>query len=874
MIKALNIQGFDGDTVVENGNKLLIGNGNLGYRGTLDEFGKAECVGLNIAGLYDGVKGKWRETVNAFNPLYMHAFAGDASLDVRGKNVISHETSLDISRGIFSRKTTYGVRGATVTLQTERFVSLASKNNICSRTVVTSDKDMLFVFRVGVDTDIWELNGPHFKNVKTKLTKNIIEAAGVTQERGRKVKVACSYSGNVTQFDNGFGLIVAYVKAGESFTLDRLAYVTVDGEKAKQYADYDDAIAEHTAAWSEAWNKSRVILDGDERGQFALDYSIYHLLIIAPKGDYSIAARGLSGQTYKGAVFWDTEIFMLPFYLTALPDVAEKLVKYRINTLPAAKEKAKHYGYGGAFYAWESQDGYDACSDFNVTDVFTHRPVRTYFKDKQIHISADVAYAVLQYYSRTGDDKLMLDGGLETVLECAEFGRQYSYYNHVKKRYELLDVIGPDEYHERVNNNAFTNYMFYKITLDGVAAAKSLAQQHPQETEAVLRKFAPDILETLIEWAQNLYLPQPNADGVIEQFDGYFGLEDVAVAEVKSRLAHPREYWGGSGGVATATMVIKQADVIMLFNLYPDLFPIEIQRKNYEFYLPYTEHGSSLSHCAYALTACRIGKPDDAYSAFLDSAEIDLRGGGKQWAGDVYIGGTHPAASGGAWMAANAIYGKKRRLIMNFKGIIFDLDGVICSTDEYHYLAWKALAEELGIHDFNRDDNMKQRGVSRMESLEVVLAKSDKKYTAEQKAELADKKNDMYKQMLKNMSLKDLDDDVLATLKALRKAGLKLAIGSSSKNTPAILKQIGLDGFFDAVADGNCITKSKPDPEVFLKAAEMIGEKPQDCLVVEDAYSGIEAGKNGGFTTAGIGTARDYERTDIRLDKFSDLLKL
>ncbi|MDE6029817.1 MAG: glycoside hydrolase family 65 protein [Clostridiales bacterium] len=640
--------GFNPESIVQNGNKFLTGNGYIGYRGMLDEFGKAECVGLNIAGVYDGVQGKWRETVNAFNPLYMHVFAGDTSLDVRGENTVSHETSLDISRGIFSRKTTYSVRGATVTLRTERFVNMANKNNICSRTVVTSDKDMLFVFRVGVDTDIWELNGPHFKDVKTKLTKNVIEATGVTQELGRKVRVACEYSGEVTQFDNGFGLITAFVKAGESFMLDRLAYVSVDDEKVIRYESYDQALVEHAGAWKKLWRDCRMIIDGDERGQLALDYSIYHLLIIAPKGDYSIAARGLSGQTYKGAVFWDTEIFMLPFYLSALPDVAERLIKYRINTLPAAKEKAKYYGYGGAFYAWESQDGYDACSDFNVTDVFTHRPIRTYFKDKQIHISADVAYAILEYYNRTADDKLMLNGGLETVLECAEFARTYSYYNHIKDRYELLDVIGPDEYHERVNNNAYTNYMFYQITKRGVELA-----------EKFKNVYSASAVKKLKEWVEKLYLPQPNADGVIEQFDGYFGLEDVSVETVRGRLAHPREYWGGSGGVATATRVIKQADVIMLFNLYPDLFPTDIQRKNYEFYLPYTEHGSSLSHCAYALTACRIGKPDDAYSAFLDSAEIDLRGGGKQWAGDVYIGGTHPAASGGAWMAAKAIFGKK-----------------------------------------------------------------------------------------------------------------------------------------------------------------------------------------------------------------------
>lgn len=210
---------------------------------------------------------------------------------------------------------------------------------------------------------------------------------------------------------------------------------------------------------------------------------------------------------------------------------------------------------------------------------------------------------------------------------------------------------------------------------------------------------------------------------------------------------------------------------------------------------------------------------------------------------------------------------------MNFKAVIFDLDGVICSTDEYHFLAWKSLADTLGITDFTREDNKLQRGVSRMESLEVVLRKSDKTYTPEQKEELAAKKNDIYRAMLADMSEKDLDGEVASTLNALRVKGLKLAIGSSSKNTPFILERLGLGAFFDAVADGNCVTHSKPDPEVFLKAAALLGISPADCLVVEDAAAGVEAGKSGGFKVAGIGEASAYEKTDYRLNKFSDLLK-
>ncbi|MBQ7486319.1 MAG: beta-phosphoglucomutase [Clostridia bacterium] len=210
---------------------------------------------------------------------------------------------------------------------------------------------------------------------------------------------------------------------------------------------------------------------------------------------------------------------------------------------------------------------------------------------------------------------------------------------------------------------------------------------------------------------------------------------------------------------------------------------------------------------------------------------------------------------------------------MRYKGIIFDLDGVICSTDEYHYLAWKALADRLGI-PFDRERNNLLRGVSRMASLEVILEKSCTTYSDEDKAAFAEEKNATYRQLLGRMSPKDLPDDVQNTLKALRTSDIKLAIGSSSKNTPFILERIGLESFFDAVADGNCITHSKPHPEVFLKAAGMISLSPQECLVVEDAHAGVEAAIAGGFDCAAIGDARDDGRAKWHLEKFSDLLHI
>ena len=205
------------------------------------------------------------------------------------------------------------------------------------------------------------------------------------------------------------------------------------------------------------------------------------------------------------------------------------------------------------------------------------------------------------------------------------------------------------------------------------------------------------------------------------------------------------------------------------------------------------------------------------------------------------------------------------------KGIIFDLDGVICSTDRFHFDAWRAVMERVGI-TVGEDANSRIRGVSRMEGLNRILGDRVSDFSQEQKEELAREKNELYITLLDKMSEKDVTPEVLDTLHCLRKKGLKMAIGSSSKNAKIVLKKIGLGDFFDAVSDGNGIQKAKPDPEVFLRAAAMIGLAPSQCLVVEDAFTGIDAAQRGGFMSAGIGDAARYAKADYRLDRFSDLI--
>lgn len=207
------------------------------------------------------------------------------------------------------------------------------------------------------------------------------------------------------------------------------------------------------------------------------------------------------------------------------------------------------------------------------------------------------------------------------------------------------------------------------------------------------------------------------------------------------------------------------------------------------------------------------------------------------------------------------------------RGFIFDLDGVIVSTDGLHYLAWKQMADREGIY-FDETINNRLRGVSRMASLEIILERAERGYSDEEKQELATYKNEIYKELLKNLTPDDILPEVLPTLNELRARGYKLAIGSSSKNTPIILKYIGLEGFFDAVSDGNNITHSKPDPEVFLKAADFLGLDPEECYVVEDAKAGVDAGRAGGFTTVALGDAYGYERADHSIKRFGEILDI
>jgi trehalose/maltose hydrolase-like predicted phosphorylase len=273
--------------------------------------------------------------------------------------------------------------------------------------------------------------------------------------------------------------------------------------------------------------------------------------------------------------------------------------------------------------------------------------MRTYFRDKQIHISAAVAYAVHLYVKQTGDEEFLLENGAEIIFECARFFQSYAYFKPSRDRYEFLDVTGPDEYHERVHNNAYTNRMARQTFIAAMEAYDALKVRHPKILGVLERRLGlENLFQTLPEHLAKTYIPAPcSSTGIIPQFDRYETLEDISITTLTSRLLNPTEYLGDGNGLATSTRIIKQADVILMLSL----FPHAIREANWDYYEPRTEHGSSLSACAYGRVAASVGKPKKAYPLFLQSATIDITGKAKQYICPQYIGGTHPAANGGAW---------------------------------------------------------------------------------------------------------------------------------------------------------------------------------------------------------------------------------
>lgn len=420
-------------------------------------------------------------------------------------------------------------------------------------------------------------------------------------------------------------------------------------------------LARHEAAWAERWRCSDIRVTGDDTAQAALRFAIFHLNGAVNPDDphVSVAARALTGDDYRGHVFWDTEIFLVPFYALTWPEAARTLLMYRFRTLDAARAKATQMGWCGALYAWESAD-----TGSEVTPSKTVGPDRKILDilcgSQEQHISADVAYAVWQYWEATEDEAFLREAGAEIILETARFWESRAVSEADGARH-IRNVIGPDEYHEGVDDNAFTNVMARWNIARGLDVAILLRQRWPETWERLARSLdlAEAELDRWREAVRTIATGFDPATGLFEQFVGFSTLEVVDLKTYAGRSV-PMDVVLGRERTQRA-QVIKQADVIALLALLSEAFPGASGGVNFDHYEPRCGQGSSLSRAMHGLAAARLGRSEVALRYFHQSAAIDLA--------DTHVaigGGIHIAALGGLWQMA----------IFGFAGVSLRADGL------------------------------------------------------------------------------------------------------------------------------------------------------------------------------------------------------
>jgi trehalose/maltose hydrolase-like predicted phosphorylase len=380
----------------------------------------------------------------------------------------------------------------------------------------------------------------------------------------------------------------------------------------------------HESAWDARWAASDIVIEGDDESQEALRFAVYHLTSAAnPEDDrVSIGARALTGDAYLGHVFWDTETYLLPFYTAVWPEAARALLMYRYHTLPGARAKAAHFGFKGALYAWESADtGVETTPERVLVSEGTTVEILT--GKMEHHISADIAYAVWQYWHATGDDDFFLSAGAEILLDTARFWASRAVAEADGKRH-IRHVIGPDEYHEDVDDNAFTNVMARWNIARALEAMDLLRARWPDHAAALRKKLAlgEDELADWRDAVARIVTGLDPATGIYEQFAGFHALEPLDLAAYADRTVPIDVVIGRER--TQRSQVVKQADVVALIALLPEAFPGEMPTKNFRHYEPRCAHGSSLSAGMHALVAARLGDAKMALHYLRETAATDL----------------------------------------------------------------------------------------------------------------------------------------------------------------------------------------------------------------------------------------------------------
>ncbi len=882
----------------------------------------------------------------------------------------------DLEKGTLTRECDWENGRDKIRLHSERLVSFKHENCAAIRYCVKNTGNSPLEIEIASAVDITAGNilaeddpriGAKFRHKPLEILSKNVEICGNSEENAKitfEAKTAKSglfLSGNVQNLAKIDGISQKFVKnEGFLFENSQIPYVFTkaslqpksefilekyitycwksesEGGDIKSLANqaenecsafnaagFDTAVTEQKDFLSDFWNVAKIKIDGDEKSEEALHFSLFHLLQSACRtGKAAIGAKGLTSEGYEGHFFWDTESYVCPVFTYTAPEVAKSLLEYRGHILPKAEERAAELNLKGALYPWRTIDG---------EETSAYYPAGT----AQYHIDADIIFALNRFLNAHGDDL----GFDQKIVEkmCAQTARMWeslgAFIPHKGNKFCINDVTGPDEYTAIVNNNAFTNFMARENLEISVARSGSQASQAEKDCWKNI--------------AENIYIPFDKGLGIYPQDDSFLDKADWDFENTPKSMYpllmhyHPLEIYRHK--------VLKQPDLVLAQFLLSRRFSKAEKIRNFKYYQKYTTGDSSLSYSIMSIMAAESGDTEKAFDYYNKTVRMDIddvNGNSRD--------GIHTACMAGSWMSTvygfagfrdyGGVFTFDPKLPESWKGlefslaikghvldvkishkevtyslrdsaakgkadktlegghsrgklviyhrneklelgdgdsvsfslkkklgaVLFDLDGVITNTAPLHYKAWKEMADAEGL-TFDEEMNKMLLGISREESLEVILRENGATWTAEKKAEKCFWKNERYKELLKSLTPADILPGIKDLLGELKAHGVPAVLASSSKNAPAILDALEIRDLFKGIADANRVQKAKPEADIFLEAAELSGAWYADCVGVEDAEAGVAAIKKGGMTAVGISPDGSLKEADLQVGGTGEL---
>ncbi|HYF81650.1 MAG TPA: glycosyl hydrolase family 65 protein [Clostridia bacterium] len=669
---------------------MALGNGYLGVRSALEETYVGQTRNFFVAGTYNRFHpGEVTELPNAADFTEIQIYLNSELFTMDTGKVAEYARYLNLKEAELTREVLWESPAKEVyKLVFKRFVSLEDLHVIAFKLTVTPmSGDAKIRIKTGIDGRMTNSGSQHFSEGEKRVyNRKLMQLVQTTTESHIDFVINCSCKGypgdndrmavseaveygverrkiyGMYEFEAKKDMVITFEKLANVFTsrdkeyikdckLEELKKHSLEHLKSILALGYDTLFAKSRDKWAAYWDEVRIDIESSSNEDLlALRFAQYHLLIAAPVHDerFSIGAKGLTGEGYKAHVFWDTEMFMLPYFQYNSPQITRQLLTYRYNNLEGARKKAKDYGYEGAMYPWETAfTGDEETPEWAALNIHTGKPTKVWAGVKEHHITADIAYMVWQYYLSTGDTDFMEKYGYEMIFECAWFWCSRLYWNDGQGRYELRDVIGPDEYTEHIDNNAYTNYMAHYVISIALKLYDTMRKERlPLFTLLDEKLSLSKRYDTYQSAVEKLYLPKEGKNGVIPQDDTFLNKKEIDIEKYRDDDIKQSILLHYSRSQIIDMQVLKQADVVMLLYTLRKLFDSKTIEASWEYYEKRTIHDSSLSSAIHSIVACHFRNISGAYSFFKDACRIDM--GQSPVSSNT---GIHTAAMGGIWLA-------------------------------------------------------------------------------------------------------------------------------------------------------------------------------------------------------------------------------